>query len=325
MSIIDVSNPSNPFRLSSVGLPGNGVSTAVSGHYMYVSYINNNFGVIDISDPRKPFLATTSTGILSASAQSMHIIGKYLYASETTYNTNLLTIVDISNPLTPVEVKTVTGAGFNPAGASTVSDGYAYIVEDNTLYVIDVSNPSTASVVKTLSVAGVNDLAVSGKYLYAAGNNSLYIIDISNPLNLTLVKTVYSLTGANNVNLSGHYVYVTGNGTLYIIDIQGIETNALFTSSLTTGNLQILNNAMSQGSLSIGTSLTVGEGGILSSGSLSISSTSTPSNFGGKVGIGSSTNPATALQVFGDIRVGTAGTNGCIQGFGGTALTGTCS
>jgi hypothetical protein len=31
------------------------------------------------------------------------------------------------------------------------------------------------------------------------------------------------------------------------------------------------------------------------------------------------------LQVFGDIRVGTSGTNGCVKGFDGTGLTGVCS
>jgi ethanolamine utilization microcompartment shell protein EutS/prefoldin subunit 5 len=44
----------------------------------------------------------------------------------------------------------------------------------------------------------------------------------------------------------------------------------------------------------------------------------------GNVGIGTIT-PAVALQVAGDIRVGTAGTNGCIQNYAGTALAGTCS
>jgi len=44
----------------------------------------------------------------------------------------------------------------------------------------------------------------------------------------------------------------------------------------------------------------------------------------GNVGIGA-TGPAVKLQVVGDIRVGTSGTNGCIQQFAGTALTGTCS
>src|SRR5262249_22135035 len=31
------------------------------------------------------------------------------------------------------------------------------------------------------------------------------------------------------------------------------------------------------------------------------------------------------LQVVGDIRVGTSGTNGCVQGFGGAEIAGTCS
>jgi len=44
----------------------------------------------------------------------------------------------------------------------------------------------------------------------------------------------------------------------------------------------------------------------------------------GNVGIGATT-PATKLQVLGDIRVGTTGTNGCVQNYGGTAIAGTCS
>jgi hypothetical protein len=44
----------------------------------------------------------------------------------------------------------------------------------------------------------------------------------------------------------------------------------------------------------------------------------------GAVGIGS-VAPPDRLQVVGDIRVGTSGTNGCLKNYGGTALTGTCS
>ena len=44
----------------------------------------------------------------------------------------------------------------------------------------------------------------------------------------------------------------------------------------------------------------------------------------GNVGIGTAA-PAKSLQVIGDIRVGTSGTNGCVENFAGTALTGVCS
>ncbi len=44
----------------------------------------------------------------------------------------------------------------------------------------------------------------------------------------------------------------------------------------------------------------------------------------GKVGIGT-TSPAEKLDVVGDIRTGTSGTNGCVQNFAGTGYAGTCS
>jgi uncharacterized protein YraI len=46
--------------------------------------------------------------------------------------------------------------------------------------------------------------------------------------------------------------------------------------------------------------------------------------FASPTGIGTVT-PAAMLQVVGDIRVGTSGTNGCLQNFAGTAIAGTCS
>jgi hypothetical protein len=44
----------------------------------------------------------------------------------------------------------------------------------------------------------------------------------------------------------------------------------------------------------------------------------------GNVGIGTLT-PLDRLQVDGDIRVGTSGTNGCLKDFGGSGLIGTCA
>ena len=44
----------------------------------------------------------------------------------------------------------------------------------------------------------------------------------------------------------------------------------------------------------------------------------------GEIGIGTTT-PADVLQVFGDIRTGTTGADGCIKNFAGTGIIGTCS
>lgn len=45
----------------------------------------------------------------------------------------------------------------------------------------------------------------------------------------------------------------------------------------------------------------------------------------GNVGIGISSPLIEKLQVFGDVRIGTVGSNGCLKRYDGTALTGTCS
>lgn len=45
----------------------------------------------------------------------------------------------------------------------------------------------------------------------------------------------------------------------------------------------------------------------------------------GKVGIGLTTPVSDTLQVYGDIRVGTTATDGCLKRYDGTAITGTCS
>jgi hypothetical protein len=102
-----------------------------------------------------------------------------------------------------------------------------------------------------------------------------------------------------------------------------------FTNHMGSNNTIIGANADSVEGLTnataIGSGATVGENNALVLGN----GTGAPTYM---VGIGtvapqllSPTAPPSGLQVLGDIRVGTSGTNGCVQDFSGNPLTGMCS
>ena len=106
------------------------------------------------------------------------------------------------------------------------------------------------------------------------------------------------LTGADNNILIGYQAadnLTTGNNNIIIgYNIDNVTATA--------------DNRLNIGNLIFGTGID-GTGTTLSSGN---------------IGIGTTT-PAQKLQVFGNIRVGTSGSNGCLENFGGGVIGGTCS
>lgn len=164
------------------------------------------------------------------------VSGNYAYvASQYDHS---LTIIDISNPASPVlKSQVYDGDGeFNRlegAWSVYVSGNYAYVASalDNSLTIMDISDP-TNPVLKSEVYDGdgeFNKLSwpmsvfVSGNYAYVASFNdsSLTIMDISNPLNPVLKSEVYHgdgefnrLGGAWSVYVSGNYAYVASYDSL---------------------------------------------------------------------------------------------------------------
>ena len=173
----------------------------------------------------------------------MFVSGNYAYVASQ-YD-NSLSIIDISNPASPVlksQVYDGDGEFSKLAGAWSVyvSGSYAYVasVLDSSLTIMDISNPLDP--VKKSEVYHVDgefnrlqaawSVYVSGNYAYVVSldSNSLTVMDISDPTNPIKKSEVYSgdgefnrMGGASSVYVSGNYAYVTAyhDNSLTIMDI----------------------------------------------------------------------------------------------------------
>ncbi len=211
-SIWNVSDPANPFWLSTIPLRYYPVDFTLGDNYAYVSIRDDGFDIVDIRDPGNPsiagsyetlsstldtevdgnfaYLAHSDDGVLIADISNLNypvIAGQYDTPGMTydaTFQNNIIyvadwdggfRIADVSNPANPVELSYVQG--FN-AWRVEVAGNYAYVIEgvpnvpDN-LRIFDVSNPSSPVQVSMMSTPGeTNGIVYQNNYLFLASNDA---------------------------------------------------------------------------------------------------------------------------------------------------------
>jgi len=163
----------------------------------------------------------------------------FIYSAAT--GDDALTIIDVTDPTSPVHATSIVGAGgvngnyLDGVYSVFVLENYAYVVArfDAALSIYDVSDPYNP--VKKSHVSGkggagghyldgANDVWVyqSGQYIYAAvvarADGSLSIYDVTDPENIQLKDVIhhkelggvdaYELAGAIKVQIEGDYAYV---------------------------------------------------------------------------------------------------------------------
>ena len=298
LRVIDVSNAAVPYVVSTTTIGSWPNNVQVSGRYAYVvDQADLNLRIMDVSNPAKP--ATVSIISLGASPTDLYVYKNYAYIAEST----TFRIIDISDPKRPLTVGTLSslGTGFSV----NVSGRYAYLYETSgsgLLRIIDISNPASPSAVSTIALGSNNrEIFVTGRYVYAVGvgTDDIKVVDVASSTAPFIVSSVNIGTFPEDVYVSGRYAYVVDDDTnrLSIIDITGFETTSAIVHSLESGNLQVRNDVLIQGQLQANSGLTVGSGGILSSGSLAISATTSQSSILGGLFIGTTT-PATTSPNF---------------------------
>ncbi len=231
-----VDNPVNPSLVgitSTTDIPGTSI-VKVIGNYAYVP-TDGAFMIFDISKKTTPVLIGSVTSTYFTSSFDMKISGKYAYViGQVAIYSAYLSVVDISNPYSPVVVSSLFDANFGRS--IDISGKYAYIgnidgASTASINVVDISNPSEMHVANivtapTYALSVANHLTVSGRYLYVAAyqDSKFTILDIINPSQPVLMGTVNvpiaSIT--SNIYISGKYAFFINNSSgsyLGIVDV----------------------------------------------------------------------------------------------------------
>jgi len=293
---LTLANPARPQVYGySTAMDADGAATAaaIRGRYAFVTHQNNGTGagfyVFDLSDPSvgPRTVAHINTGI--ANPLDIAVYGNFVFIADET--ANQVRGYNISDPTNISATPSFTISVTNPS-TITVRGGRAYVSSflDDNVKIFDIANPSAISLLGSYAMGTdgkslVEKPYLAGRYLYAAlfnaGHWELEIYDIDSPSAITkIVTTVTGEALIYGLAIHGGYAYVAD--TTYKVqtyDLGGMETKAMLAHTADVGQLTVAGSADIGDRLNVGNELSVGIGGILSSGPVSAftSSTASPS------------------------------------------------
>jgi len=258
VKVVDVSNPINPFIISTIQ-SGGSRCIAISGNYAYIAGYHPlpEFQIWDISDLETSVLiGGSSTGDFGDSYY-LAVSGSYAFVSD---YTSKIKVMDVSDPDYPkivdqdfsIPVNRFTVSGnylyvgggnegliivnvsnpYEPFRESTLNTGYAHAVKvsgayacvssrDKGMAIVNVSNPQTPVLLGSIDTNGDSiDMAISGNFAYLAdGIAGLRIIYVGNPRVPDMIYSVETGGCASDVEVSGNYAYIINGSTLKIIEL----------------------------------------------------------------------------------------------------------
>jgi len=189
MSIINITNKSNPIRISSI-VDRNYLNGAnrifISGNFSYVTAaVNDSINIINITNKSNPVrVGSLSDSIWFDGITGVHVIGDYAYVTGQTSDS--FNIVNITNKSNPVRTGSIKDNWINFTEELFVVGDYAYVTGqvNDSISIINISNKSNPVRVGSLSSPSLNAAAgiyVVGDYAYVAGlsNDSINIITIN--------------------------------------------------------------------------------------------------------------------------------------------------
>ena len=240
LTILDISNPTNPQKVSGVNVPGNAVGKdiAINGNYVYLTTNNNPSGkelyIIDVTDPLNPGPNPIGSLELGCDINAVSISGNYAYVG-TNNDSKEIQIINISNPSVPTIVKTFDNLGPADATDILINNNNLYLTTTNNgttnpdfvIFSVNTDNPLLViiTIVGQMQLAGdINGLALDSadKQVFLAtsiSNKQFFIADIANPALPTEKASLALPDTAVAVAYNGTYAYVAdiANGQELVI------------------------------------------------------------------------------------------------------------
>jgi hypothetical protein len=195
----------SPTAVSFVAVPGFANSVDVSGDFAFVAAGGSGLQVVNVSFDRTHPTVVSSLAI-TGNANDVALAGNIAYIA---MGTSGLAAVDVTNPLTPRLLGTVSTGGnaldVAPRGTTV------YVANGNSLVLVDVTSPSAMTVIKSLplsgTVWGVDVDATRHLAAVAAGGSGLILVDVTNPTAPVVQGSV--ITGdARETAIRGNFVLV---------------------------------------------------------------------------------------------------------------------
>jgi len=232
--ITNITNPAAPTNSSTITLAGTPTNIFVSGNYAYITNISDTaeLQIVDISVPTAPVLKASVDMTGTGNGQGVFVNGNYAYvvrAADITAGANELTVVNVTNPLTP----TIAGGYNNDIAMNEiyVSGNNAYIATSSTTQEMLVMNTATPT---APTLAATYNPATALAALTVTGFGNTVLLGMGTTLDAINVTTPTAPTRLGTF---------TAAGTINDVDVDITNKYAFLGTASTTGEFQVVNIA----------------------------------------------------------------------------------
>jgi hypothetical protein len=210
VSVIDISDPSKPHRVSQVSVKGPVQDFAVENDRLYVLAPDTGTYIYNISNP----LAPVQLGFTPDGSYSVSVKDSIAYFSG---GSGGVIIVDVTDPRHPIELSRLY---LGHVDYVLLKDTVAFVDCDSGLTALNISDPSNPKIISSDSSVFqwgpyLLNMSCSGNFLYYS-SGVIAVFDVTDPSNLRVVG-LNSTTGGMATAESGDYVYCVSGGGFTVL------------------------------------------------------------------------------------------------------------